>query len=72
MSKKRLWGGRVLSALPAIFMLTSGINLALIQTTEVRASFAKFGYSEGIVAAISRLQRLINREIVRQSSSGDG
>jgi hypothetical protein len=39
----------VLSALPALFMLTSGINIALVQTPEVRASLAKFGYSESIL-----------------------
>jgi len=49
MSNKKLWAGRVLSALPTLFMLTSGINVALIQTAEVRASFAKFGYAEGIL-----------------------
>jgi hypothetical protein len=52
MSNKRLWAGRVLSALPALFLLTSGINLALVQTSEVRASFARFGYAEGMVAGI--------------------
>ena len=52
MSNKRLWAGRVLSALPALFLLTSGINLALVQTSEVRDSFARFGYAEGMVAGI--------------------
>jgi DoxX-like family len=52
MSTKRLWAGRVLSALPALFMLTSGINIALVQTPDVRASFAKFGYPEGILPGL--------------------
>ena len=56
MSKKKLWAGRVLSALPGLFMLTSGINVALVQTPEVRASFAKFGYPDGILAGLGVLE----------------
>lgn len=58
MSKKKLWAGRVLSALPGLFILSSGINLALIQTPDVRASFAKFGYAEGILPGIGAVEFL--------------
>lgn len=31
-SKAMLWAGRILSALPALFLLTSGIHLSLVQS----------------------------------------
>src|SRR4051794_9747915 len=54
--KKTLWTGRILSALPALFLLSSGINLMFIQTPDVRASFARFGYQEGIIPVIGMIE----------------
>jgi len=56
MSKKRLWTGRILSALPALFLLTSGINLALIHSADVRESFIKLGYPESLYVPIGILE----------------
>jgi DoxX-like family len=50
-SKKRLWAGRVLCAIPGLFLLTSGINLALVQSPAVRESFARFGYPDSLMPA---------------------
>ena len=65
-----LWTGRILSALPALFLLVSGINLSLVQSPAVRESFAKFGYPDtliapiGIVEAICAIVYLIPRTSV--------
>ena len=34
------------------FMLTSGINLALVQSEDMRAGFANFGYPADVIPAI--------------------
>jgi hypothetical protein len=57
-SKGRLWTGRILSALPAVFLLVSGINLMFVQSPDVRESFAKFGYRPGAIAAVGLVEFL--------------
>jgi len=50
--KKKLWTGRILSALPALLLLTSGINLIFIQTPDVRTQFARFSFPENLIPVI--------------------
>jgi DoxX-like family len=57
-SKTKLWTGRALSFLPGLFLLVSGVNLTLIQTQEVRESFAKFGYPASLIAPIGIIEAL--------------
>jgi hypothetical protein len=57
-SKGVLWTSRVLSWLPALFILSSGINLLFVQSADVRQSFARFGYSEGVIRPIGFLECL--------------
>lgn len=70
MSNATIWTGRILSALAGLFMLTSGVNLVLIRSADMVASFAKFGYPEtaiapiGWAAAISSILYLIPRTSV--------
>ena len=52
MSTRTIWIGRVLSWASRFFMLTSGINLALVQSEDMRAGFANFGYPEDVIPAI--------------------
>ena len=59
MSKPMLWTGRIISALPALFLLVSGINLSLVQSPAVRESFAKFGYSPNIIAPLGILEAIL-------------
>jgi len=44
-SRKMLWTGRVLSALPALMLLMSGV-MKLLRPPAVVDGFAKFGYAE--------------------------
>jgi DoxX-like family len=57
-SKTKLWTGRALTFLPGLFLLVSGINLTLVQTQEVRESFAKFGYPVSLIAPIGIVEAL--------------
>ena len=57
-SKRRVWTGRILSALPAIFVLTSGINLSVMKTPEVLESFHKFGYPDNLITPIGIVEFL--------------
>lgn len=57
-SKKRLWTGRILSALPALFLLTSGIHLALFPTPDILEGFAKFGYPASLIAPLGVVEFL--------------
>ena len=56
MSKTRLWTGRVLSALPVLLLLTSGINLLFIRSQAVRDSFTKLQYPESHYLTIGILE----------------
>src|SRR6185369_11880811 len=44
-SRKRVWSGRIISALPAIFLLSSGINVSM-KASFVMEGFAHLGYPE--------------------------
>jgi len=63
-SKKALWGGRVISALPALFLLMDSV-MKLVKPAVVVDATVKLGYSEtvivplGIVLLVSTLLYLI-------------
>jgi len=54
-SKKRLWAGRILSALPVLMLLFSGV-LKLIKPALVVEEFARLGYPESLVLGIGLLE----------------
>ena len=54
-SKKRLWAGRILSALPVLMLLFSGV-LKLIKPASVVEEFARLGYPESLVLGIGLLE----------------
>jgi hypothetical protein len=56
-SNKILWAGRVLSALPALLLLSSGINIAL-KAPVVMESFDHLGYPESTALGIGIAQFL--------------
>jgi len=54
-SSKRLWAGRIISALPALFLLSSGINMSM-KASFVMDSFARLGYPESVALGIGILE----------------
>ena len=50
-SKKMLWAGRILSALPVLLLLFSGV-MKLVKPTPVVEGFARFGYDESLILGI--------------------
>ena len=54
-SKGRLWAGRILSALPVLMLLFSGV-LKLIKPAPVVEEFARLGYPESLVLGIGLLE----------------
>jgi hypothetical protein len=54
-SKKKLWAGRILSALPVLMLLFSGV-LKLIKPAPVVQEFARLGYPESVVLGIGILE----------------
>jgi hypothetical protein len=50
-SKKKLWTGRILSALPVIMML-AGAAYYFAKPVDVQADFAKYGYPAGALRGI--------------------
>jgi hypothetical protein len=54
-SKKRLWAGRILSALPVHLPLFSGI-VKLMKPASVVQGFAHFGYSENLILGLGMLE----------------
>jgi len=54
-SKKMLWGGRIISALPALLLLFSGA-IKLLKPAPVLEEFARLGYSESVVIGIGILE----------------
>jgi len=54
-SKKRLWAGRIVSALPVLMLLFSGV-MKLIKPAAVVQGFAHFGYPESLAFAIGILE----------------
>ncbi len=55
LSNKRLWAGRVISALAVLFLLWDSV-MKLIGPEVVVESFARLGYPEGIALGIGILQ----------------
>lgn len=54
-SKKMLWAGYVISALPVLLMLSTGIY-GLIQPAAASQGLIRYGYPEGIAPRISMLE----------------
>ena len=54
-SKKKLWAGRILSALPVLMLLFSGV-LKLMKPAPVVQEFARLGYPESVVLGIGILE----------------
>lgn len=54
-SKKMLWAGRIVSALPVLMLVFSAV-IKLIKPTEVVAEFARLGYPESLVVGIGILE----------------
>lgn len=50
-SKKAVWAGRILSALPALILLLSGIS-ALFKPADVITEFTRLGYPESAILGI--------------------
>jgi len=54
-SKKILWAGRIISALPVLLLLLSGV-MKLIKPAPVVEGFAHFGYPERVILPIGWLE----------------
>lgn len=54
-SKKRMWAGRILSALPVLLLLFSAA-MKLIRPPELAEAFAHLGYSETLAVPIGILE----------------
>jgi len=54
-SKKVLWAGRILSAIPVLFLLTSALA-KFMKPPNVLEGFAKFGYSESIIVKLAIIE----------------
>lgn len=54
-SKKMLWAGRIISALPVLLLLMAG-TIKLIKPAPVVPGFAHFGYPERLILAIGILE----------------
>ncbi len=51
MSKGRLWGGRIMSGLPALFLLADGVA-KLFKPAAVVEGTVKLGYSESVIVPL--------------------
>lgn len=54
-SPKMLWGGRILSALPALMLLFSGV-MKLMKPAPVLQEFVRLGYQESAILGIGILE----------------
>ena len=54
-SKKKLWAGRIISALPALLLLFSGVA-KLMKPVPIVQGFAHFGYPETLIFGIGILE----------------
>jgi len=54
-SKGGLWAGRIMSALPALLLLFSGV-MKLIKPAPVVQGFAHFGYPESMILSLGILE----------------
>ena len=55
LSKKQLWAGRTISALPVLLLLFSGV-MKLLKPAPVLQGFAHYGYPESLIVAIGILE----------------
>jgi hypothetical protein len=54
-SNKRLWAGRIISALPVLLLLFSGV-LKLLKPVSVVQGFARYGYPDNLILIIGLLE----------------
>ncbi len=54
-SKKQLWAGRIISALPVLLLLFSGV-MKLLKPTPVLQGFAHYGYPKSLIVVIGILE----------------
>ena len=54
-SKTRLWAGRLISALPVLLLLFSGV-MKLMRPAPVVQGFARYGYPESLILTIGVLE----------------
>ena len=54
-SKKQLWAGRIISALPVLLLLFSGV-MKLLKPTPILQGFAHYGYPESLIVVIGILE----------------
>src|SRR2546426_8364410 len=54
-SKKKLWAGRIMSALPVLLLLFSGV-MKLLKPAPVVQGFAHYGYPESLIVVIGILE----------------
>src|SRR6266849_11129432 len=54
-SKKILWAGRIISALPVLLLLLSGV-MKLVKPAPVVEGFAHFGYPERLILPLGLLE----------------
>jgi DoxX-like family len=54
-SKGRLWAGRIISAIPVLMLLFSGV-MKLMKPPSVMQGFASYGYPENLIALIALLE----------------
>ena len=54
-SKKRLWAGRIISAIPVLLLLFSGV-MKLMKPAPVLQGFAHYGYPESLIVGIGILE----------------
>ncbi len=54
-SKKQLWAGRIISALPVLLLLFSGV-MKLLKPAPLVEGFARFGYPERLIIVIGILE----------------
>ncbi len=54
-SKKMLWAGRILSAIPVFMLLTSAVA-KFVRPAPVLEGFAKFGFAESIIPRLGILE----------------
>jgi hypothetical protein len=54
-SKKALWAGCIMSALPVLLLVSSGV-MKLIKPAFLMQGFAHFGFSEGIIIGLGILE----------------
>ena len=54
-SKKKLWAGRIISALPVLLLLFSGV-MKLMKPAPLVQGFAQFGYPESLILKIGILE----------------